>query len=103
VRCVTRDDYIRARRIDTVRLIKVDVEGAELPALRGLVDAMAEGIVSLIYLESHPFHLRHRVVSRQMSRDSADLEVMNCSDCAVSACCRSMKALLSTSCGMYSQ
>ena len=59
VPCLTLDEYIDAQRIDAVRLIKLDIEGAELLALRGLEAAIARGIVSMIYFEINPFHLRY--------------------------------------------
>ncbi len=45
------DDYMAAHRIDRVNVLKLDVEGAELPALRGLGEKLKPETVQLIQFE----------------------------------------------------
>lgn len=50
-RVVTGDDYVEANGIATIDLLKLDVEGAEGPALKGLEKTIAAGRVSVIQFE----------------------------------------------------
>ena len=43
VACTTLDEYLRERRIERVDVVKVDVEGSELPALIGGTDILFKG------------------------------------------------------------
>jgi FkbM family methyltransferase len=51
-------DLLGPEEIQTARLIKIDIEGAELEAARGMGPLLAQGRPDLeILLEVHPFHL----------------------------------------------
>lgn len=51
---VTLDTLARSEALDRVDCIKLDVEGAELPALRGAVGLLAGSWPPLVILEYHP-------------------------------------------------
>ena len=50
-RNVVLDDYLDANRIDVVNFLKMDLEGQELTALRGLSKALNRGAIEVIYFE----------------------------------------------------
>lgn len=54
------DDYLDAQRIDSVSALKIDVEGHELPVLRGARRLLAAGGAELVVVELMPAH-RQRV------------------------------------------
>lgn len=54
VRGVRLDDVLDERGIDRVDLLKMDVEGAEEMALRGMADGLMEGRWRRVLLELHP-------------------------------------------------
>ena len=51
VRCVTIDHYLQDKGLPNVDLMKLDVEGYELPALRGAADALKARAIKAIYFE----------------------------------------------------
>lgn len=51
---VVLDDYIEHRAISEVTFMKLDIEGYEPYALRGLVRSFQNGIVKAIYVEASP-------------------------------------------------
>jgi hypothetical protein len=51
------DEVLDAEGIQRVDLLKMDIEGAEAGALRGLGGRLARGAVDRIILELHPAHL----------------------------------------------
>lgn len=53
VKLATGDTLVAENRIPTPAVIKIDIEGAELNALRGLRESLAEGC-RLCYVEIHP-------------------------------------------------
>jgi len=50
-RCLKLDSYLRDHDINEVALLKLDVEGYELPALRGTAAALARRAIKAIYFE----------------------------------------------------
>src|SRR5437762_2079123 len=50
-RCLRIDSYLRDRAIDAVALLKLDIEGYELAALRGAGDALERRAIKAIYFE----------------------------------------------------
>ena len=51
VRCHQLDNYLAEQKIDEVTLLKIDVEGFELAALRGLSKSLQERKVKALYFE----------------------------------------------------
>jgi FkbM family methyltransferase len=51
VPCVTIDQYLEAHNIGTVPLLKLDVEGYELVALKGAAQSIAKAAIRAIYFE----------------------------------------------------
>jgi FkbM family methyltransferase len=50
-RNIVLDDYLDSNRIDVVNFLKMDIEGQELTALRGLSKALNRGAIEVIYFE----------------------------------------------------
>jgi FkbM family methyltransferase len=50
-RNIVLDDYLDSNRIDVVNFLKMDLEGQELTALRGLSKALNRGAIEVIYFE----------------------------------------------------
>jgi FkbM family methyltransferase len=48
---MTVDEYCRQRGIGRVEILKLDIQGGELAALRGAVRMLAESRISLVYIE----------------------------------------------------
>lgn len=63
VDAISIDAYVAAHDIAEVRLIKIDVEGAELHVLRGMERLLQRAGAPLIYLEINPFLLRKQQTS----------------------------------------
>jgi FkbM family methyltransferase len=51
VRTTTIDAYCQANRIESVDILKIDIQGSELKALRGAQSMLERGRVKLIYME----------------------------------------------------
>lgn len=51
VPCVTLDSYIEAQGIDQIELVKLDIEGHELTALRGTAGALEKRLIRAVYFE----------------------------------------------------
>jgi FkbM family methyltransferase len=49
--CLTLDDYLRRQGIEQVELLKLDVEGFELSALKGASGSLARHAVDAVYFE----------------------------------------------------
>jgi FkbM family methyltransferase len=69
VAMVTIDDTIRDHSIDRVDLLKLDVEGAELAALRGAKASMSDGVIQAVAFEFGSAN----IYSRTFFRDFWDL------------------------------
>lgn len=64
---VVLDDYLEREGIDRVTFIKMDLEGQELSALRGLSRAFSHGVIEVIYFEVRSEHLkRYDVLPEQI-------------------------------------
>lgn len=57
IELVTLDDWVRAKRLDRIDVIKMDIEGAELHALRGAMDTLHRFRPALV-VECNPVALR---------------------------------------------
>jgi len=55
---VRGDDYIQQQNLPTPSVIKIDIEGAEARALRGLEETIRSADCRLIYCEIHTGHVR---------------------------------------------
>jgi FkbM family methyltransferase len=51
IRCLKLDTYLEANGLGEIALLKLDIEGYELPALRGAADALARRAIQAIYFE----------------------------------------------------
>lgn len=54
---ITIDEYVRARGIDRVRLVKLDIEGHEGDALRGMKELLSQPNAPDLLLEVNPYLL----------------------------------------------
>lgn len=55
---ITLDEFVEREGIGPVRLLKLDIEGAEIEALRGGMRTLASGSIDLIMIEAEPHRLR---------------------------------------------
>lgn len=53
------DTLLDERKIDRVDLVKLDIEGAEIEALRGMTTGLMKRRYRFVLLECHPQHLEH--------------------------------------------
>jgi FkbM family methyltransferase len=51
VQCITLDDYLQSAGLGFVDLLKLDVEGFELPALKGVEAALRNRTIGVVYFE----------------------------------------------------
>jgi FkbM family methyltransferase len=66
------DDYIQEKQISRVDLLKLDVEGFELPALRGMQRSLASGVVRTLYFEFNPEWLARNCRPEELLQFLAD-------------------------------
>lgn len=57
VEATTLDDFVKQERLSSVRLLKLDIEGAEIDALLGASESLGRGIFEWILLEAEPQRL----------------------------------------------
>jgi len=57
----TIDNYIRSNEIDQVDLLKIDIEGHELSALKGALDTIKSSKVKIIHFEFNEMNVESRV------------------------------------------
>ena len=55
---IVLDDYVTANSIERISVIKLDIEGAEPLAMRGLQRTLARGAIDVIYIEVLPENLQ---------------------------------------------
>jgi len=60
---VALDEWCRGAHVDHVRLVKVDVEGDEHRALRGMAEGLGRAAYDYVLLECHPDALREQHVT----------------------------------------
>jgi FkbM family methyltransferase len=58
IKTFTLDEIIRSYNIDKVKLIKIDIEGYELFALKSATEALKKGLIENLIIEVHPNQLR---------------------------------------------
>lgn len=51
VKTTSLDDFCKSRNIQKIEICKMDIQGAELLALKGSVDLLANNLIDLFYLE----------------------------------------------------
>ena len=66
------DEALDESGIDLVDVLKMDIEGAEAPALRGLERRLSDGRIGVIVLEVHPQHLLDQAAPSMMSSAGCD-------------------------------
>jgi FkbM family methyltransferase len=79
-RCLQLDTYLADRGLAEVALLKLDVEGYELPALRGAADALARRAIKASYFEYFEKYLVRAGPPAELIRflDEAGYEVCFC-------------------------
>lgn len=69
---VVLDDYLERNGLDVVTFLKMDLEGQELNALRGLAKALNPGVIEVIY-----FEVRTELVRRYGSTSEDIIQFLN--------------------------
>lgn len=57
VPAITLDEFVRRERVEQVKLLKLDIEGAEIDALLGTSDLLRSGMLDYVLLEAEPNRL----------------------------------------------
>jgi FkbM family methyltransferase len=87
---IVLDDYLEANKIQNINFLKLDIEGQELNALRGLSSALNRQIVEIIYLEVATDVLdRYRLAPEDVTRflESNGFRVFYCREKDISGDC----------------
>ncbi|MCK9401163.1 MAG: FkbM family methyltransferase [Bacteroidales bacterium] len=58
VQAITLDDFVLRENIKKIRLLKLDIEGAETDALIGASNLLKSGLVDFILVEVDPYRLK---------------------------------------------
>ncbi len=66
---MTLDDYLRAESVDRVRLVKVDIEGAEYDAFLGMEQLLSQREAPDVICEIHPYLLGRQDLSPSQVTD----------------------------------
>lgn len=66
VKIVKLDDFAREKNIDRIRLVKIDVEGAELEVLNGMKSLVDSGKVDIVQFEFNSMNVYSRVFLRDI-------------------------------------
>lgn len=51
VRCVKLDDFIKRKKIQKIDFLKMDIEGAEVPAIQGCIEVLQKGKIEFLQIE----------------------------------------------------
>ncbi len=62
VRTISLDEYAREQAISRIDLVKLDIEGCELAALRGMRELLSHCQITYLYVEINPFLLQRLLV-----------------------------------------
>lgn len=62
VQTISLDQYAREQSVEQIDLIKLDIEGCELAALRGMSELLSHGQIRYLYVEINPFLLERQQV-----------------------------------------
>ena len=57
IQTTTVDEFIHAGDIPTIAMLKMDIEGAELAAIKGASDSLRRNIIKAVLMEIHPAKL----------------------------------------------
>jgi hypothetical protein len=68
VKCIRLDDYVRDHQVSRIDLMKLDVEGFELTALKGMSESLQRGVVKCLYFE---------FMKKWLARHGDPLELLN--------------------------
>jgi len=51
VKCVKLDDFIKRKKIQKIDFLKMDIEGAEVPAIQGCIETLQKGKIKFLQIE----------------------------------------------------
>jgi FkbM family methyltransferase len=64
-RSISLDNYFRINNISHVNFVKIDVEGAEMIVLKGMVKSISEGMIDMIQFEYGPFSIYAKTLLKE--------------------------------------
>ena len=65
----TLDELFLNKKIDSIKLMKIDIEGFEYLALKGATNLLKGGVIKNLIIETHPTHLKNLDQSTEMIED----------------------------------
>lgn len=74
VQLIALDDFLDARQLSRIALVKIDTEGHELDVLKGLRRALAKKVVDVVQFEFNAMNVYSRVFLRDFYEELADFE-----------------------------